>query len=88
MGSNFDDFLAADGLLEEVSAAAIKRVVAWQLTHAMKHQGMTKTGMAQRMGTSRAAVDRLLFAEDGALTLDTLTRAAGALGLKVPVELV
>ena len=38
IGSDFDDFLAEQGLGEEVCAAALKRVIAWQIAQAMKHQ--------------------------------------------------
>lgn len=87
IGSTLDDLLAADGMLEEVSARAIKRVIAWQLHDAMKAQGITKTAMAQRMHTSRSMLDRLLNETDTGLTIDTLSRAAQALGYRVKVEL-
>lgn len=88
IGSSFDDFLADEGLLEEVNAVAAKRVIAWQITEAMKLAGITKTEMAGRMHTSRAALNRVLDENDTGLTLDTLSKAAAALGRKVKVELV
>ena len=87
VGSDFDDFLEAEGLREEVTAQAIKRVVAWQIQRAMKQNNMTKTALAARMGTSRAALDRLLDEHDTGLTLATLDRAARALGKRVKIEL-
>jgi DNA-binding phage protein len=87
IGSSLDDFLAEEGVLEEVSARAIKRVIAWQLQEAMKAQGITKTAMAARMHTSRSMLDRLLNETDTGLTIDTLSRAAQALGYRVKVEL-
>ncbi|TLY50496.1 MAG: helix-turn-helix domain-containing protein [Gammaproteobacteria bacterium] len=87
IGSNFDDFLANDGMLEEVSAVAIKRVIAWQLAEAMKERGMTKKALAERMHTSRSHLDRLLNEHDTGLTLETLSKAAHALGRGVRVEL-
>ncbi|MGH8111207.1 MAG: helix-turn-helix domain-containing protein [Rhodanobacteraceae bacterium] len=87
IGSTLDDFLSQDGVLEEVSARAIKRVIAWQLAEAMKTQGLTKTVMAERMHTSRSMLDRLLNATDTGLTIETLSRAAQALGYRVKVEL-
>ena len=53
IGSDFDDFLREEGLLEESSAVALKRVIAWQLGEAMRSQRVTKSEMASRMGTSR-----------------------------------
>lgn len=88
IGSSFDGFLAEEGLLEATSAVAAKRVIAWQLAQAMQRTGISKTEMAARMHTSRAAVNRVLDANDPALTLDTLSRAAAALGCKLRLELV
>ena len=87
IGSTLDDFLSQEGMLEEVSARAIKRVIAWQLAEAMKTQGLTKTAMAERMHTSRSMLDRLLNETDTGLTIETLSRAAQALGYRVKVEL-
>jgi antitoxin HicB len=87
IGSSLDDLLAEDGSLHEVSARAMKRVLAWQVQEGMKKRGLTKVAMAKRMRTSRSALDRLLDESDTGLTIDTLTRAAQALGYKVKVEL-
>lgn len=86
VGSGFDEFLQADGLLEEASAIAMKRVIAWQLAQAMKAKGLSKFSMAKRMGTSRAHLDRILDASDPGLTLATLSKAARAVGCRVKVE--
>lgn len=88
IGSNFDDFLAEEGILNEVTAVAVKRVLAWQIAQEMKRQKLTKTVMAERMHTSRAALNRLLDEEDTSLTLTTLSSAAAALGKKLRLELV
>jgi len=88
IGSNFDDFLAEQGILDEVTAVAVKRVLAWQISQEMKRQKLTKTVMAEKMHTSRAALNRLLDEEDTSLTLTTLSSAAAALGKKLKVELV
>ncbi|WP_407830863.1 XRE family transcriptional regulator [Verminephrobacter eiseniae] len=88
IGSNFDDFLAEESLLEDATATAMKRVIAWQIEQEMKAQKLSKTAMATRMHTSRAALNRLLDATDTSLTLTTLASAAAALGKRVRVELV
>ncbi|ROM71779.1 Fis family transcriptional regulator [Pseudomonas brassicacearum] len=88
IGSDFDDFLAEQGIAEEVSAAALKRVIAWQIAEAMKLQKVTKKTLAQRMHTSRTAVDRALDQNDAGMTLATLASAARALGQRVEVRLV
>jgi predicted XRE-type DNA-binding protein len=87
IGSNFDDFLAEEAMLEETTATAMKRVIAWQIEQEMKAQKLTKTAMAERMRTSRAALNRLLDAEDTSLTLTTLASAAAALGKHIRFEL-
>jgi antitoxin HicB len=87
IGSNFDDFLSDEGLLENTTALAIKRVIAWQITEAMKLRGLSKKAMAERMHTSRSHLDRILDERDTGLTLDTLSRAAQALGYRVKIEL-
>ena len=86
IGSSFDDFLQEEGLLEESSAVALKRVIAWQLANAMKAQGVSKSAMATRMRTSRSQLDRVLGGEGSGMTLETLSRALDALGLRVTLE--
>ena len=88
IGSDFDDFLSEQGLAEEVSAAALKRVIAWQITQAMKEQHVSKKNLADRMHTSRTAVDRALDQNDPRMTLATLASAARALGQRVEIRLV
>ncbi|WP_439817172.1 helix-turn-helix domain-containing protein [Zavarzinia sp. CC-PAN008] len=86
--STLDAFLAEDGTLEAFQAVAIKEVLAWQIEQAMKAQKITRTALAERMGTSRSQVSRLLDPKDGNVTLATLQRAAAIVGRKVRVELV
>ena len=86
IGSAFDEFLQEEGLLEESSAVALKRVIAWQLANAMKAQGVSKSAMATRMRTSRSQLDRVLGGEGSGMTLETLSRALDALGLRVTLE--
>jgi len=87
IGSRFDAFLKEKSILEECTAVALKRVIAWQIAEEMKLQNITKTELAQRMHTSRAALNRLLDENDGSLTLTTLASAAAALGKKVNLQL-
>ena len=88
IGSSFDSWLRDEGLYEEVSATAIKRVLARQVEEAMQHKGLTKAEMARRMHTSRAAIDRLLDPTNDAVTLGTLRKAAAAVGREIRLELV
>ena len=88
IGSTFDDSLREEGIHEATQAVAIKRVLAWQIEKAMKEQHLTKAAMARRMATSRSQLDRLLDPDSDSATLETLTRAARALGRQVRLELV
>jgi hypothetical protein len=88
IGSSFDSWLREEGMYEEVTASAIKRVLARQLEAAMKEQSVSKAEMARRMRTSRAALDRLLDPEHAAITLSTLRKAATAVGRQLRLELI
>jgi len=88
IGSDLDSLLAADGTLLEIDTAALKRVVALQLIEGMRKQHLTKQALARRMHTSRTAVDRLLDASNGSVTLETLGKAAAAIGRRLTVALV
>jgi DNA-binding Xre family transcriptional regulator len=88
IGSSFDDFLKEEGIYEEVTARAIKRVIARQLDTLMRNEGLSKTELARRMKTSRAQLDRLLDPDNESVTLGTLTRAAHAVGRQLRMELV
>ncbi len=85
-GSTFDSFLEQEGIREAVEAVAIKRVLAWQLEQAMKNQQKTKQAMAKQLHTSRSQLDRLLDPSNVSVTLDTITRAARALGKRVIIR--
>lgn len=88
LGSSFDDFLKAEGAYEETQAGAIKRVLAWQLQQAMEQEGLSKNQMAKRMNTSRSQLDRILDPANDKIQLDTILKAAHALGREVRMELV
>lgn len=87
VGSDFDDFLKEEDIYEEVQAVAIKRVIAYQIAEEMKKKKLSKTQMASRMKTSRAALERLLDPENASITLITLERAASAVGKKLKIQL-
>ena len=88
IGSSFESFLEKEGLRDEVEGLAQKRVIAWQIEQVMKETGITKVEMAARMHTSRTQVDRLLDPDNDKVQLDTLQRAAQAIGRTLRVELV
>jgi predicted XRE-type DNA-binding protein len=88
IGSSFDSWLREEGIYQEVTATAIKRVLARQVSAAMKEKNFSKAEMARRMHTSRASLDRLLDPENDAVTLTTLQKAAIVVGRQVRLELV
>ena len=88
IGSSFDSWLEETGIHEEVTAAAIKSVIARQLANEMKKRKITKQRMALLMKTSRAQVDRLLDPDNGSATIESLQRAARIVGRELRMQLV
>jgi len=88
IGSSLDDFLEEEGLLEEAEVVAAKRVLAFEIRQLMEQQHLSKSKMARRMQTSRAAVDRILDPDNHAVTLATMEKAAAALGRRLQIALV
>lgn len=88
IGSSLDEFLKEEGVLEETRTVALKETLAWQVQQAMEKDKITKVEMAKRMNTSRAALDRLLDPGNASVTLQTLSRAARAIGRDLRIELV
>jgi len=88
IGGSFDDFLEEEGLSETVEAGAIKKIIAYQLQEAIEKEHLTKTMLAARLETSRAAINRLLDPNNDSITLLTLQKAASVLGKKLRFELV
>ena len=87
IGISFDDFVSEEAILDEATAVAVKRAIARQIDQEMKAQNLTKTTMAKKMHTSRAALNRLFDATDTSLTLTILFSAASVLGKKFRIEL-
>ncbi len=85
-GSSFDDFLAEEGILEEVSARALKRLLALQIADIMAETNISKAKLAEKMNTSRSQLDRLLDPDNTAVTLESLDRLARAVGKQVRIE--
>ena len=86
-GSSFDDFLRDEGTYEEVTATAVKRVLAWQLAEAMRVQQISRAEMARRMKTSRSQIGRLLDPDNDTAQLDTLQKAAAVVGKRLTIVL-
>lgn len=87
IGSSLNDFLEEENLLAESELVAVKRIVALQVEKAMNEKDFSKTKMAKYMGTSRAALDRLLDPSNTAMTLHTLERAARTVGRKIHISI-
>lgn len=88
IGSSFEDFLKEEGIHQESTAIAVKRVLAWQLEQAMEKEHMSKNQMAKAMKTSRSQLDRILDPANEKIQLDTLINAARVLGRELRIELV
>ncbi|MDS3859973.1 Fis family transcriptional regulator [Thermosynechococcaceae cyanobacterium BACA0444] len=88
VSSFLDDLLEEDGLLAEVNAVVLKRILAWQIAQKMQNKGLRKSQMARSMSTSRPALERLLDPRNTSITLKTMERAATILGKRLRIELV
>jgi transcriptional regulator with XRE-family HTH domain len=87
-GSTFDSFLEEEGILAEAEAVALKRVIAWQIEQAMTARGITKNALAKRLSTSRTQIDRLLDPAHVGVSIETIARAAKAVGKRLTLEVV
>ncbi len=87
IGSSFDNFLAENNMLDQCEAAAIKKVLTWQIQEAMQEANISKAELARRMHTSRAGVDRLLNPDNPSITLQSIEKAARAVNCRVSLEL-
>ena len=88
VGSSFDDFLEEEGIIDEVTEIAAKKVLAAAIEQEMKSKNITKVSMAEMMRTSRAQVNRLLDPDNNGVTLQTMQRAAQVLGRRIRIEFV
>ena len=88
IGSAFEDFLEAEGIADEVSGNAVKKLLSYQLLEKLEKGKMTKSELATRLSTSRSAVDRILDPDNESITLHTLQKVAEVLGKKLKIELV
>lgn len=87
IGGDFDDYLRDEGILEDAEAVATKRVIAFQIAQEMERTHVSQSELARRMKTSRSAVERLLDPTNPSVTLQTLERAASAMGKRLTVQL-
>ena len=85
-GSSFDEFLKEEGLYEVTQAAAVKKVIAELLEEGMNRECLSKPMMARRMRTSRSQLDRVLDPANATIQLDTLIKAARAVGRELRIE--
>ena len=88
IGSSLEELLTETDQREEVYGEAIKRVLVWQIEQSRQVVPMSKTAMAERMGTSRTQVERVLDPENVTVSLETLDKAARAVGKRIKVQLV
>lgn len=87
IGSNFEDFLAEDGILEACRAGAIKFKIAHELEKIMNDRNLSKADIARQLKTSRTSVDRLLDPENTSITLNTMAKVAQLLGKRIEFSL-
>lgn len=82
------EYLREEGVYGDVEAGAMKHVIAAALAQRMERLDMTVAELAASLGTSRAAVNRVLDPLNTSLTLTTLAKTAAKLGCRVKLEIV
>ena len=87
VGSTLESLLREDGIYEDAMSYAIKSVFAYKLAQAMEEQNLSKARMAEHMETSRSQLDRVLDPKNKSVTLNTLMRAASAVGMRLEIGL-
>ena len=85
IGSSLDDFLEEEGILESSEAIAAKRVFVYQLQKELDKNNLSRSDLAQIMGTSRSSIKRLLDPNQPS-NLKSLIQAAKAVGKKLKGE--
>jgi len=88
IGQTFDQFLQEYGIYEEVQLVALKKTLSHQIKMLMSKENIKKSELAQKMGTSRSSLERLLREESSNVTLNTINKAALVLGKRVDISLV
>lgn len=87
IGISLSQWLAEDGLTEDVNAIVQKRAIATQLRAEMARRKLSEAEMARRMGTSRAQVRRVLDPDNESATIVVLAKAAHAVGMELAIGL-
>jgi len=87
VGDSFEDILKEQGIYEETTERAVKRVLAFELAEEMKARGITKVKMAEMLNTSRAQLNRLLDPDADNVTLSSLSKVAKMMGRSIHLEL-
>lgn len=85
IGSDLDDFLEEEGILEEAETIAIKRIITFEIEQEIKRRKINKTELAEILQTSRAAVNRILDPEYTSISLLTIEKIAKFLGKRVKI---
>lgn len=86
-GSSFNDFLEEEGLEAEVQARAVKRTFVHQLEKQIAKKKRPK-GFLRRIFGSPTTAGRVLDEEYTSLSLETMSKAASALGCELQISLV
>jgi len=74
------------GLMTYTLASSVKQTMTDQIIEEMHCSKLTKKSLAKKMGTSRAAINRLLDPENTSVTLNTLEKVALALSKRLKIE--
>jgi predicted XRE-type DNA-binding protein len=85
LGQNFDDFMVEQGLYDEAKELSAKKLIVLELKQEMEAQKLSKGKVAEKMHTSRAAVDNILN-PDYNTSIGTPERFASVLGKSIHIS--
>ena len=80
IGSSFDSFLKEENIYTETKELAIKEILSEEIREYMKNNNITKTLLANKLHTSRAALNRILDPKNKSINLHSKVNITNILG--------
>ena len=82
-GSKMNQLVAMPTRAEKSADLELKRSLTESILKKMERDSITVSALAERMGTGRTAVRRILDAKNTSITFRSMSRATRAVGLKI-----
>lgn len=85
--SSLDDFVENERFKTDAGHTC-KCIIACQIEKCMQEKSLSRKDMARMMGTSRAAVARVLDPGNASMSLNTMQKVANVLGKELVIKFV